>query len=114
VTILGIADPQSQGGGAAVSGTAARIAAAGSPRALDVAPAAGFSGAIALDASGRPHGVVTLKSAMLAGPPQPSQAAVIPLERVFNFLEANYVAPTSGQAGADPKASIVRVICVRK
>jgi hypothetical protein len=33
---------------------------------------------------------------------------------VFNFLEASYVAPTSGQAGADPKASIVRVICVRK
>jgi S1-C subfamily serine protease len=114
VTILGIADPHSQGGGAAVSGTAARIAAAGSPRALDVAPAAGFSGGVALDASSRPYGVVTLKSPVLAGPPQTPQATVIPLERVFNFLEANYVAPTSGQAGADPKASIVRVICVRK
>jgi len=114
VTILGVADPQNQGGGAAVSATPARIAAAGSIRALDVAPAAGFSGAVALDAGGRPYGVVTMKSTVLAGPPQPSQAVVTPLERIFNFLEANYVAPTSGQPGADPKASIVRVICVRK
>ena len=40
---------------------------------------------------------------------------MVPLERLINFLEANYVAPSSGRAGADAaKASVVRVICVRK
>ena len=113
-TLLGIADPQSQGGGMAVSNVATKLAAAGNPRPLDTAPAPGFSGALAIDGQGRPHGMVVLKTPVVAGPAQAPQAAVIPLERVINFLEANYVAPSSGQPGADIKASVVRVICVRK
>ena len=39
----------------------------------------------------------------------------VPVERLRNFLEANYVAPTSGVSGVeDIKASVTRVICVRK
>ncbi len=35
--------------------------------------------------------------------------------RIRNFLEANYVAPASGKTGVeDAKASVTRVICVRK
>jgi hypothetical protein len=97
-----------------VSAMPARITAAGDLRTLDAAPTAGFAGAVALDTNNRPFGMVTVTSAQVAGPPQPLQAAVIPLERILNFLEANYVSPTSGQPGADPKASVVRVICVRK
>ena len=114
VTLLGIADPQSQGGGAAVSNVAAKLATAGDPRPLDTAPAAGFSGAAAIDPNGRPYGMVVLKTPVVAGPAQAPQAAVIPLERVISFLEANYLAPSSSQPGADIKASVVRVICVRK
>jgi hypothetical protein len=114
MTLLGIADPQSQGGGAAVSNVAAKLAAAGNPRALDAAPPPGFSGAAAIDAHGRPYGMAVLKTPAVAGPAQAPQATVIPVERVINFLEANYVAPSSGQPGADIKASVVRVICVRK
>ena len=114
VTLLGIADPQSQGGGAAVSNVAAKLAANGNPRPLDTAPAPGFSGAAAIDAHGRPYGMVVLKTPVVAGPAQAPQAAVISFERVINFLEANYVAPSSSQPGAELKASVVRVICVRK
>ncbi len=114
VTLLGIADPQSQGGGAAVSNVAAKLAANGNPRPLDTAPAPGFSGAAAIDAHGRPYGMVVLKTPVVTGPAQAPQAAVIAFERVINFLEANYVAPSSSQPGAELKASVVRVICVRK
>jgi peptidoglycan hydrolase-like protein with peptidoglycan-binding domain len=115
VTLLGISDPQSQGGGAAVSNVAAKIAATGNPRPLDAVPSPGFSGAAAVDAQGRPHGMVVLKTpVVVAGPAQAPQAAVVPLDRLINFLEANYVAPSSSQPGADIKASVVRVICVRK
>ena len=59
--------------------------------------------------------MVVLKTPVVAGPAQSPQAAVVPLERVINFLEANYVAPSSGPSGAAAaKTSVVRVICVRK
>ena len=58
--------------------------------------------------------MVVLKTPVVAGPAQAPQAAVIPLERVVNFLEANYLALASSQPGADIKASVVRLICVRK
>ena len=88
MTLVGIADPQAQGGGAAISSVAAKLAATGNPRPLDTAPAPGFSGAAAIDAQGRPLGMVVLKTPVVAGPAQAPQAAVMPLERVINFLEA--------------------------
>ena len=113
VTLVGVADPQAQGGGKQVS-TAAATLGAGHPRALDTAPAPGFSGAAALDAQGRMAGMVVVKSPVLAGPAAAAQAVMLPLDRMINFLEANYVAPQSGRPGADAaKASVVRVICVR-
>ena len=42
-------------------------------------------------------------------------ARVVPVDRIRNFLEANYVAPASGKPGVEEtKASVARVICVRK
>jgi hypothetical protein len=39
----------------------------------------------------------------------------VPVDRIRNFLEANYVAPSSGKSGVEEtKASVTRVICVRK
>jgi hypothetical protein len=114
VTLIGIADPQMQGGGAAISSVAAKPA-AGNPRPLDATPAPGFSGAAAIDGHGWLVGMVVLKTPVVAGPAQAPHAAVVPLERVMNFLEANYVAPQSGSAGVDAaRASVVRVICVRR
>lgn len=115
VTLIGIADPQTQGGGAAVSTVNSKAGAAADPSPLEAAPAAGFAGAAALDAQGRFAGMVVVKNPVVAGPAGPPQAAVVPVGRIRNFLEANDVAPSSGPPGVEAaKASVTRVICVRK
>lgn len=114
VTLVGIADPHAQGGGNAAS-TATATLRPGNPPLLDALPAPGFSGAAALDSQGRIAGMVVVKPSVVAGPAPAPQASMLPLERMINFLEANYVSPQSGRAGADAaRASVVRVICVRK
>ena len=69
--LTGIADPQNQGGGAAVTSVKASVAQldGGSDIALTPAPALGFSGAAALDGDGRFAGVALLKPVQVAGPP---------------------------------------------
>jgi len=115
LTLVGIADPQMQGGGAAISAVNAKVGIAPEVRPLETVPALGFSGAAALDGQGRFAGVVVMKAPLVAGPGGLPQAAVVPAERIRNFLEANYVAPSSGAAGLEAaKASVTRVICVRK
>ena len=68
--LTGIADPQSQGGGAAVSSVKASVAQLGgsSDVALSPPPALGFSGAAALDGDGKFAGVALLKPVLVAGP----------------------------------------------
>ena len=113
--VVGIADPQSQGGGAAVSLAKAQVvpAASGEP-ALVPAPGVGFSGAAAHDESGSFAGIVLLKPAIVAGPaPSASQGVLVPAEAVRAFLKKTNVA-ISDAVGGDAKASVVRIICVRK
>ncbi len=114
VTLLGIADPQAQGGGSAVSSVAARLAQTGGTRTIDPAPGVGFAGAAILDAKHQLVGLVALKPSVVAGaaPPRP-QAEAIPVETIRAYLQAQHVA-TAEQPGDDPKASVMRVICVRK
>ena len=115
VTLLGVADPQTQSGAAAVSAVSARLGAGAATRPLDTVPALGFAGAAALDAQGHFAGMVVMKAPVVAGPNAAPQAAMVPVDRIRNFLEANYVAPASGAAGAEAaKPSVTRVICIRK
>ena len=83
--------------------------------ALTPAPAAGFSGAPALDGDGKFAGVALLKPVLVAGPANglpAAQAVLVTSEVVRGFLRANGVTATGGSN--DAKASVVRVICVRK
>ena len=117
VDLTGIVDPQSQGGGTAASSVKASVAAVGasSELALSPAPAVGFSGAAVLDADGKFAGIALLKPVIVAGPASAtpaSQAALIPADTVREFLKANGVNAAGGSS--DAKASVVRVICVRK
>jgi peptidoglycan hydrolase-like protein with peptidoglycan-binding domain len=118
VEITGIADPQSQAGAAAASSVKSLITPVGSGNdlALTPAPGLGFSGAAALDGDGKFAGVALLKPVIVAGSPNgapPVQAALVHADIVREFLKANGV-DASGAASADAKASVVRVICVRK
>jgi len=117
VEVTGIADPQNQGGAAAVSSVKASAAqiGGGGDAALSPPPALGFSGAAALDADGKFAGIALLKPVVVAGPPiaaPAAQAALVPAEIVREFLKANGVNAAGGSS--DAKASVVRVICVRK
>src|ERR1700722_4579919 len=117
VDLTGIADPQSQGGGAAASSVKASVAPAGGSNelALSPAPAVGFSGAAGFDTDGKFAGVALLKPVIVAGPASAAsaaQAALIPADTVREFLKANGV--TAADGSSDAKASVVRVICVRK
>jgi peptidoglycan hydrolase-like protein with peptidoglycan-binding domain len=118
VELTGIADPQNQGGGAAASAVKASMAQVGSGNdfALSPAPALGFSGAAAQDSDGKFAGIALLKPVIVAGPPNAApaaQAALVPADTVREFLGANGVS-AAGSGSSDAKASVVRVICVRK
>jgi hypothetical protein len=115
VTLLGIADPQVQSGAASISEVKARLATGTGTRTLDTTPAPGFGGAAALGPDGGFAGMVVLKPAVVAGPSGAPQANLVAAEAVKSFLEANGVTPSPGKPGLEEaKASIVRVICVRK
>jgi peptidoglycan hydrolase-like protein with peptidoglycan-binding domain len=112
VELTGIADPQNQGGAAAVSSVKAQL---GSDASLTPAPSLGFSGAAALDADGAFAGLALLKPMVVAGPTITAtapQASLVSTDIVREFLKANGVTAASGSP--DAKASVVRVICVRK
>jgi peptidoglycan hydrolase-like protein with peptidoglycan-binding domain len=117
VELTGVADPQNQGGAAAVSSVKASVApvGTGSDLALSPPPALGFSGAAALDSDGKFAGVALLKPVVVAGPANATpaaQATLVPADTLRDFLKLNGVTVAGGST--DAKASVVRVICVRK
>jgi Putative peptidoglycan binding domain len=117
VEVTGISDPQNQGGGSAASSVRASVTpiGGGNDLTLSPAPAAGFSGAAALDGDGKFAGVALLKPVTVAGlaAATPSaQSVLVDADSVREFLKANGVNPAGGSS--DAKASVVRVICVRK
>ncbi|WP_162500043.1 MULTISPECIES: serine protease [Bradyrhizobium] len=116
VDVIGITDPQGQGGAARVSSVKAALApVTASDSALSPPPSAGFSGSPAIDADGKFAGIALLKPAMVAGPATSvpaSQAVMVSAETVRDFLKANGI--TANGSSMDAKAAVVRVICVRK
>ena len=114
LTLIGIADPQAQAGGAKISTVAAKLGTNGAV-AIEPAPGLGFAGAAALDSQDQVVGMVDLKLAVVAGPASGAQAALVSAVSIRKFLEAQNVAVTTGRFTIDEaKASVVRVICVRK
>jgi peptidoglycan hydrolase-like protein with peptidoglycan-binding domain len=114
VTLLGVLDPQAQGGGGAVSAARARVSDA---LALDPVPALGFDGAAVLDAQGKLAGLAALKVPVVAGaaPSPTATAMLLPVDAIHAMLAAHKVGPAGAVAGSEAaKGSVVRVICVRK
>jgi S1-C subfamily serine protease len=114
LTLIGIADPQGQGGGSAISTVAVKL----KGDAVEPSPQLGFSGGAVLDAAGRVVGMVELKTAIVANVGATSaqpQATVVPAQAIRAFLDGQKLPPAAGRAGLDAaKGSVVRVICVRK
>jgi hypothetical protein len=113
LTLVGIAHPQAQRGQREVSAAKAQLGGDG----LDPPPPLGFAGAAAIDSQGRIAGMVSLKSPVLAGAGTPALpiATIAPIASIRALLDAHNVTPSSGAVGVDAaKASVVRVICVRR
>jgi hypothetical protein len=113
LTVVGIADPQAQDGGHAVGTAAARL----KGDQLEPSPQLGFTGASVLDRQGRVVGMVQLKpdAATTAGASAPP-ANMVPAATIRTLLEAHHIVPAQGgRTGIEAaKASVVRIICVRK
>jgi hypothetical protein len=103
LTLIGIADPQGQGGGAAISSFAARL----KGDLLEPAPPSGFAGAAVLNANGQIYGMVDMNAG--AAP----QATIVTAPAIRAFLQAQQL-PALSAAAASAKDSLVRVICVRR
>ncbi|UPK35964.1 peptidoglycan-binding protein [Bradyrhizobium sp. 186] len=116
VDVVGITDPQSQGGAAGASSVkAALVTVGGGDSALSPPPALGFSGSPAIDSDGKFAGIALLKPVMVAGPATSvpaSQAVMVSADAVRDFLKANEI--TANGNSTDARAAVVRVICVRK
>jgi hypothetical protein len=113
LTLVGIAEPQAQGGARAVSTVTATLGGDG----LDPMPRLGFAGAPAIDSQGRIAGMVSLKAPVLAGAGTTAMpaATIAPIAAIREFLDAHAVTSSAGAAGVEAaKASVVRVICVRR
>ena len=77
-------------------------------------PMAGFSGAAALDGQGRFLGMMEMRNAVLASAePSAPPVRLVTADTIRGFLEAHNVAAAPAQTG-DARASVVRMICVRK
>ena len=115
VTLVGIADPQAQAGGSAVTAVPARLGTKADAMALDPVPSLGFSGAAALDGQGRLVGMAVHRSSVMAGTAAAPQATMVPIAKIRTFLETYEVPTAPAQSGIEyAKAAAVRVICVRK
>jgi peptidoglycan hydrolase-like protein with peptidoglycan-binding domain len=115
LTVVGIPDPQNQGGGSALSTLAVKL----KGEMLEPAPQPGFSGAAALDSQGRIVGMVALRLPVMATAATASaqpQATMVPSAIIRTFLAQQGVAPAPPlRTGLDAaKAALVRVICVRE
>lgn len=109
LTLVGIASPAEQQGGAAVSSAPAHASGQG----VEPAPRLGFSGAAAVDAQGRFAGMVELKwPVAAAGDPVTPRATLVPAAAIRAFLSAHGIVPLAGQGAM--AHSVVRVICVRR
>jgi hypothetical protein len=119
LTLIGIPDPKEQDGSRKTTEIKARLVDGTAIELRQPVPMAGFSGAAALDGQGRFLGMMEMHNAVLAS----AEAAAPPVrlvtaETIRGFLNSHNVDAAQTQTGdaksLDAKASVVRMICVRK
>jgi hypothetical protein len=114
LTLVGIPDPKEQIGGEKLTEIKAQLVDGTAIELRQPVPMAGFSGAAALDAQGRFLGMMEMRRFVLASAePLAPPVRLVAAKTIRDFLAAHNVTPASTQS-ADAKASVVRVICVRK
>ena len=111
--LIGIPDPREQNGHAALTELKARLTSAGGIDLRQYGPMAGLSGAAAVDAQGHFAGMAELRNMVVASnDPAIAPVRLVGAATIRDFLAAQGV--TSSAQMSDARASIVRIICVRK
>ena len=114
LTLFGIPDPKEQDGSRKLTEIKARLVNGTAIELRQPVPMAGFSGAAALDTQGRFLGMMEMRNAVLASiEPAAPPVRLVTAQTIRGFLAANNIAASAAPA-TDAKASVVRMICVRK
>jgi hypothetical protein len=114
LTLIGISDPKDQNGNRKHTEIKARLMDGTTIELRQPVPMAGFSGAAALDGQGRFLGMMEMRNAVLASAePAAPPVRLVTAETIREFLGRNNIAAAPNQ-NSDAKASVVRMICVRK
>jgi hypothetical protein len=114
LTLFGIPDPKDQNDNRKPTEIKARLIGGTGIELRQPVPMAGFSGAAALDAQGRFLGMMEMRNAVLASiEPAAPPVRLVTAETIRGFMTAHNVAANDAPA-TDAKASVVRMICVRK
>ncbi len=114
LTLVGIPDPKEQDGSRRLTEIKARLTDGTAIELRQPVPMAGFSGAAALDAQGQFLGMMEIDTAVLASiEPAAPPVRLVSAETIRAFLAVHHVTPAATPSG-DARASVVRVICVRK
>ncbi|HVZ51467.1 MAG TPA: serine protease [Pseudolabrys sp.] len=112
--LVGLPEPSAHSPKAKLTEIKARLADGRSIELREPVPMAGFTGAAALDAQGRFVGLMEMRGFVLASnEPAAPPVKLVPAVSLRDFLAAHGV-PGAPNAITDAKASVVRVICVRK
>ena len=117
LTLVGITEPEAQAGARNVTTSNAKLRGVDGARVLlDVMPARGFVGGVALDGQGQLVGMIDLAPVVTAGPATAGNAAaLVPAASIRKFLDGAGVFPVAGKSDvAAARDAVVRVICVRK
>lgn len=113
VTLIGIPDPKELNGARRLTEVKARLADGNAIELRQPVPMAGFSGAAALDAQGQFLGMMEMRNFVLASmEPAAPPVRLITAGTIRDFLATQNVTPAP--PGGDARASVVRIICVRK
>lgn len=114
LTLFGIPDPKDQNDNRKPTEIKARLIGGTAIELRQPVPMAGFSGAAALDPQGRFLGMMEMRNAVLASiEPAAPPVRLVTAETIRGFMTAHNVAANDAPA-TDAKASVVRMICVRK
>ena len=113
VTLVGIPDPKELNGAKKLTEIKARLADGNAIELRQPVPMAGFAGAAALDAQGQFLGMMQMRDFVLASTESSAPPVrLVTAPTIREFLAAHNIAPAT--QGGDAKASVVRIICVRK
>jgi hypothetical protein len=114
VTLAGIPDPKDQSSAKKLTEIAARLTDGAAIELRQPVPVAGFAGAAALDRQGRFVGLTEMRNFVLASTePSAPPMRLVSADTIRAFLSAQNV-DAAASATSDAKASLVRIICVRK